>query len=197
MQCTHYYSFFLSSFTGALALLLGSKLINIQVPFIFKDIIDTYSTSIPNLDPTSIDPAVAVPLSLVLGYGLARSTASLMQESRNAIFSSVAHGTIRKVSRNVFEHLHSLDMNFHLSRSTGVISRIIDRGSRSINFALTSIVFNVVPTLLEVGLVSSILIVKLGPEYALVAAATVGTYTFFTVKVIRIHHEYCVKDAPI
>ena len=103
--------------------------------------------------------------------------------SRNAIFSSVAHSTIRKISRNVFEHLHTLDMNFHLSRSTGVISRVIDRGSRSINFALTSIVFNVIPTLLEVGLVSGILVFSLGAEYALIAATTVGTYTVFTVKV--------------
>ena len=74
-------------------------------------------------------------------------------------------------------------MNFHLSRSTGVISRIIDRGSRSINFALTSIVFNVVPTLLEVGLVSGILVFNLGAEYAVVAATTVGAYTIFTIKV--------------
>ena len=159
----------------SLGLLVASKLINIHVPFIFKDIIDAYTTV--------ADPVAAVPLAVVVGYGVARSTAALFQEARNAIFSSVAHNTIRKISRNVFEHLHSLDMNFHIGRSSGVVSRIIDRGSRSINFALTSIVFNVIPTALEVLLVSGILVINLGPQFAVVAAGTVGAYTLFTVYV--------------
>ena len=164
----------------SLGLLISSKLVNIQVPFIFKNIIDHYEV----INITAIEQtAILLPVSLVLGYGLARSTASLFQEARNAIFSTVAHNAIRQVSRNVFEHLHSLDMNFHLGRSTGVVSRVIDRGSRSINFALSAIVFNVAPTILEVLLVSGLLAINLGGSYAVVAVSTVGAYTYFTVKV--------------
>ena len=118
---------------------------------------------------------------MVIGYGLSRSTASGAAELRSAIFSTVAQDAIRQVSRQIFVHLHNLDMQFHLERNTGVLSRTIDRGSRSINFALSSILFNVVPTALEVSLVSGILAVNFGAPYAAVAVGTIATYTAFTV----------------
>ena len=90
---------------------------------------------------------------------------------------------LNKVSRNIFEHLHQLDLQFHLDRNTGALSRTIDRGTRSINFALTAMLFNVFPTALEVLLVSGLLTYNLGAEYAVVATATIATYTLFTVKV--------------
>jgi ABC-type transport system involved in Fe-S cluster assembly fused permease/ATPase subunit len=74
-------------------------------------------------------------------------------------------------------------MQFHLDRNTGALSRVIDRGSRSINFVLNSMLFNVIPTSLEVILVSSILAVNLGLPYATVAASTIGAYILFTVNV--------------
>ena len=88
-----------------------------------------------------------------------------------------------QVSRNIFAHLHQLDLQFHLDRNTGALSRTIDRGTRSINFALTAMLFNVFPTALEVLLVSGLLTYNLGAEYAVVATATITTYTVFTVKV--------------
>eukprot|EP01036_Dinobryon_divergens_P022502 gene22503-30763_t len=126
---------------------------------------------------------LSVPLVLAMSYGLARSSAAGFGELKNAIFSEVAHGAIRKVSRNIFEHLHQLDLQFHLDRNTGALSRTIDRGTRSINFALTAMLFNVFPTALEVFLVSGLLTYNLGAEYAVVATATIATYTLFTVKV--------------
>lgn len=164
---------------GSLGLLFSSKLVTISVPFIFKELIDVYS-AIPT-DPATT--AQTLPIALVLGYGIARSTAVGFQELRNTIFATVANEAIRNVGRDVFRHLHNLDMRFHTSRNTGTLFRVIDRGSRSINFALTSILFNVVPTSFEVGLVSSLLVYNLGWEYAVVAVSTIGAYTAFTVQV--------------
>ena len=171
----------------AVSLLVGSKVVNIQVPFIFKALVDYLQT-----DPALLTVATTctadssslyafTPLAMVIGYGLSRSTASGAAELRSAIFSTVAQDAIRQVSRQIFVHLHNLDMQFHLERNTGVLSRTIDRGSRSINFALSSILFNVVPTALEVSLVSGILAVNFGAPYAAVAVGTIATYTAFTV----------------
>lgn len=166
----------------AVALLFGGKFVNIQVPFIFKDLVETLG-----MDPTAAAGSgvglSAIPISLVLGYGIARSTANLMQELRNAVFTHVAHATIRRVSRQIFEHLLALDLQFHLNRNTGALARVIDRGTRSINFALTSVVFNVFPTAFEVALVSGMLWYNLGSPYAMVAMSTIGAYTVFTLKV--------------
>ena len=169
----------------SLGLLMGGKLVNIQVPFLFNDLVDTLTATTSAIADASIPPplAVSLPISLVLGYGLARSTSNLMQELRNAIFAYVSHDAIRRISRQIFEHLLALDLQFHLNRNTGGLSRTIDRGTRSINFALTAIVFNVLPTLLEVGLVSGILAYNLGIQYGIVAASTVAIYTVYTIKI--------------
>lgn len=90
--------------------------------------------------------------------GATRIGATLFQELRNAVFASVAQKAIRKVARNVFDHLLRLDLNFHLSRQTGGLTRAIDRGTKGISFLLTSMVFHVVPTALEISLVCGILV---------------------------------------
>eukprot|EP01033_Poteriospumella_lacustris_P004840 gene4840-3471_t len=166
---------------ASVSLLFASKLVNIYVPFLFKDLVDTF-TAMSNV-AAAADPVTTVPIALVLGYGLARSTAAGAAELRNAIFATVSHGTIRDISKQIFAHLHNLDLQFHLDRNTGVLSRTIDRGTRSINFALTSMLFNVFPTALEVFLVGSILTYNLGASYALITTSTVAAYTYFTVKV--------------
>jgi ABC-type multidrug transport system fused ATPase/permease subunit len=133
-----------------------------------------------------VDPGTALPLAMLLGYGLARAGASAFQELRNAIFATVAQRAIRKVSSappatnsvqgsnlnalqvagEVFEKLHQLDLQFHLNRSTGAVSRVMDRGSRSINFVLSSLLFNIVPTALEISLVSYVLATQFGWMHA-------------------------------
>lgn len=90
--------------------------------------------------------------------GATRIGATLFQELRNAVFASVAQKAIRKVAGNVFEHLLRLDLNFHLTRQTGGLTRAIDRGTKGISFLLTSMVFHIVPTALEISLVCGILV---------------------------------------
>jgi len=165
----------------SMGLLISSKLITIQVPFLFKNIVDQL-----NMAPDAfLTGAAAVPLSLLVGYGLARTTATAFQELRNSVFATVAQKAIRKVSRDVFVHLHDLELDYHLNRSTGAVSRVIDRGGRSINFVLSAMLFNIVPTALEMSLVAYILSVQCGWKHACVALGTVGTYTVFTVLITQ------------
>lgn len=90
--------------------------------------------------------------------GATRIGATLFQELRNAVFASVAQKAIRKVAGNVFHHLLRLDLNFHLSRQTGGLTRAIDRGTKGISFVLTSMVFHIFPTALEISMVCAILV---------------------------------------
>ena len=171
---------------AALGLLLASKGLNVQVPFMFKHVVDALNVDPTGLTPATIGTVVALtPPMLVVGYGVSRIGASLCNEMRNAVFAKVTQDAIRTVANRVFRHLHQLDLSFHLDRQTGAVSRIIDRGTRGINFIMSSMVFNVVPTALEVSLVSGILAYKCGPSFALLTAGTIGCYTAFTFWVTR------------
>eukprot|EP00761_Pharyngomonas_kirbyi_P014531 gb/GECH01014561.1/.p1 GENE.gb/GECH01014561.1/~~gb/GECH01014561.1/.p1 ORF type:complete len:705 (+),score=113.21 gb/GECH01014561.1/:1-2115(+) len=163
---------------GALGLLGVSKILNVCVPYVFKAIVDVLSNP--------ADPSTALafaPATLVLAYGLARAGAAGFNELRNAVFAKVAQQSLRKLAQDVFRHLHQLDLSFHLKRQTGALSRVIDRGTRGINFVLSSLIFNVGPTLLEIAMVCGILHYHLGSAYALTALAAVGAYTAFTFSV--------------
>ncbi|PWZ58088.1 ABC transporter B family member 25 [Zea mays] len=141
----------------SLVLLVGAKVINVQVPFLFKLAIDWLASlggaeaSLASFTETNATllALFASPAAVLIGYGIARSGVSACTELRNAVFSKVTLRAIRSVSRKVFSHLHELDLRYHLSRQTGAINRVIDRGSRAINYILTVMVFNVVPTILE------------------------------------------------
>ncbi|EGG14283.1 ABC transporter B family protein [Cavenderia fasciculata] len=160
----------------SVGLLVGAKILTVQVPFIFKDIVNHFS------DAGSPDYLV-VPLGLLVGYGAVRILSAGFQELRSAVFAKVAHSAIRDVSCTTFKHLHDLDLTFHLSRQTGSLSRIIDRGSRAINFLLNSMLFHVVPTALEIGLVSALMYQQLGWEFSAVTLGTLVAYTAFTFQV--------------
>ncbi|KAF9364822.1 Iron-sulfur clusters transporter atm1, mitochondrial [Mortierella sp. NVP85] len=161
----------------ALGLLVMGKILNVQVPFFFKDIIDKLNAEFP-VEATVLSVVGAV----ILGYGLARAGSSIFGELRNAVFAAVAQKAIRRVSANVFEHLHRLDMSFHLTKQTGGLSRAIDRGTKGISFLLSSMVFHLLPTALEITMVCSILTYQFGPSFAAVTAATMAAYTWFTVQ---------------
>jgi ABC-type transport system involved in Fe-S cluster assembly fused permease/ATPase subunit len=162
--------------------MVASKAVTINVPFVFKALVD----SLPAAEMVTTDPVLAtIPLSLVLAYGASRATASGLQEWRNAIFSHVAQDAIRRVGRRVFDHVHKLDMQFHLNRNTGQVSRILDRGNRSISFVLNAMVFNVVPTTLEVSIVTGLMAYNCGPAHAGVVLATIGAYTGFTIGITK------------
>ncbi|TPX35214.1 hypothetical protein SmJEL517_g02340 [Synchytrium microbalum] len=161
----------------AFSLLIGGKLLNIYVPIFFKHTIDALSV-IPT-DAASLS-VMAVAGTVLIGYGASRIGSSVFSELRNAIFGLVAQRAIRQAAANIFSHLHYLDLNFHLARQTGGLVRAIDRGTKGINQILSSMVFHVVPTALEIGLVCGILTYNYGVSYAGVTILTMAAYSGFT-----------------
>lgn len=138
------------------------------------------------MTPALVGGTIAlIPSTLILGYGAARMGASLCNELRNAVFARITQRAIRSVANRLFQHLHGLDLAFHLERQTGAVARTLDRGTRGINFILSSMVFNVVPTVFEVSLVAGILAYKCGPQFAALTAGTIAAYTAFTFSITQ------------
>ncbi|KAJ2709058.1 Iron-sulfur clusters transporter atm1, mitochondrial, partial [Coemansia spiralis] len=166
---------------AALVLMLGSKALNVQVPIIFKGIVDTL-----NVDLAATGGVLStVATAMLIGYGAARLGSAAFQELRNAIFANVQQNAVRNLALNVYKHLLDLDMRFHLSRETGGLTRAIDRGTKGISFILSSLVVHLVPTLLEIGIVAGILAHQFGPQYAVVTVATMAIYITFTLAVTQ------------
>lgn len=192
----------------SMALLITGKLVSVQAPIIFKDVLDflnEHTTSkeqsddndkqeskMLNMD-TPANRNMTIALTMILGYGAARVGTSLFNELRNSIFAKVASDSIRLVAVKVFSHLHHLDLKYHLNRRTGALSKSIDRGSRGIDFVLRNLVFNVAPTAFEVGLVSSILCYKCGGQFALVTLGCIGTYAAFTFGFTQFRTKYRIQ----
>ena len=123
---------------------------------------------------------IAVPAALIIGYGLLRVTASGFGEMRDAIFAAVQQRTVRRIALQTFQHMHRLSLRFHLDRATGGLSRAIERGTTGVEAVLRMMVFSVVPTLLEVIMVTVILWRIFGWEFSAVTLVAVGLYLFFT-----------------
>jgi ABC-type transport system involved in Fe-S cluster assembly fused permease/ATPase subunit len=155
----------------AMSLLIFSKLANVSVPLVLKEIIDA-------MDATKA--VLVVPVFLIVGYGVLRLFSTLFGELRDAVFANVTQRAIRRVALKVFEHLHSLSLRFHLDRQTGGVSRDIERGTRGIGFLLNFTLFNILPTLLEIGLVAAILLKKYSPWFAIITFITLLIYIAFT-----------------
>ena len=135
-----------------------------------------------NIDFTAVGgTAAAVAGASIFAYGATRIGASIFQEVRNAVFASVAQNAIRRVAGSVFDHLLRLDLNFHLSRQTGGLTRAIDRGTKGISFLLTSMVFHIIPTALEISLVCGILTWQYGWQFAAITVGTMAAYSWFTI----------------
>ncbi|CAK1604599.1 unnamed protein product [Parnassius mnemosyne] len=192
----------------SLSLLFGAKVMNVCVPFLFKYAVDEVnqvsatSTGDVLLGMATVPQALGTTaFSLLVGYGIARATAAGFNELRNAVFAKVAQHSIRRLACNVFMHLHNLDLSFHLGRQTGALSKTIDRGSRAINFVLSAMVFNIVPTIFELALVSSILGLKGGLAFAGVAGGCVCVYAAYTLAVtawrtqFRVHMNRAENEA--
>ncbi|KAG5513602.1 hypothetical protein PMAC_001034 [Pneumocystis sp. 'macacae'] len=135
-------------------------------------------TNISGTDET----AWAITGSIIIGYGLARISATAFQELRNSIFATVSQKAIRKVAYNIFEHLLQLDLNFHLTRKTGGLTKAIDHGTKSISFLLTSMVFHILPVSLEIIMVCGILTYQYGSHFAFITLATMILYSITTIK---------------
>lgn len=161
----------------AVALLIGAKVLNVQVPFYFKSIVDSMNIDFAAVGGT----ATTIAGSMIIAYGASRIGATVFQELRNAVFASVAQKAIRRVACNVFDHLLRLDLSFHLSKQTGGLTRAIDRGTKGISFLLTSMVFHILPTALEISMVCGILTWQYGAKFAAITALTMVGYTAFTI----------------
>eukprot|EP00047_Mylnosiga_fluctuans_P015693 m.48579 g.48579 ORF g.48579 m.48579 type:complete len:249 (+) comp6039_c0_seq1:47-793(+) len=120
---------------AAMGLLVGSKILSLQVPFLFKKSVDAL-----NVPPELLDSSGALVLTsagaILIGYGAARAGAALFNEMRNAVFSKAVQHSVKEIAKTTFSHLHSLDLQFHLSRQTGAMQRAIDRGTRSVAVAV-------------------------------------------------------------
>ena len=170
----------------SLGLLMAGKAVTIQVPFLFKHLVDSLpnAAEIASTDPTGMALGIW-PVSLLLGYGISRAASTGFLEWRNAVFMHVAQDAIRSTGRSVFDHVQNLDLQFHLSKNTGKVARVMDRGQRSIQYSLNAMVFHIGPTLLETCLVSGLLAYQFGMAHANIALATVLTYSLFTVGVTQ------------
>jgi len=163
----------------ALVCLVISKVANVYVPILFKHMIDQLS-----LKPIAgIVPIAAVPLGLLLAYGIARVLSQSFAELRDGIFAKVAQRAIRAVALETFRHLHALSLKFHLDRQTGGLSRAIERGAKGIEFLLFFVLFNVIPTLLEISMVCIILWHLYDWRFAAVTAGTIALYIWYTLAV--------------
>lgn len=155
----------------ALSLLVLAKLANVSVPLVLKEIVDA-------LDQPRAE--LVLPVFLVIGYGVLRLGSTLFGELRDAIFAKVTQRAIRRAANKVFSHLHSLSLRFHLERQTGGVSRDIERGTRGISFLLNFMLFNILPTLLEIGLVLVILINQYDIRFSIIIFLTLLAYIALT-----------------
>ncbi|WP_097459953.1 ABCB family ABC transporter ATP-binding protein/permease [Mangrovitalea sediminis] len=161
----------------AAACLVVAKLATVATPVALKYIVDY-------LDKSRGSTLVMwVPILLVVGYGVLRFSGTLFNELRDAIFARVAERAMRRVSLRVFEHLHERELAYHLDRKTGGLARDIERGTNGISFLLRFTLFNIVPTLLEITLVSGILSIAFRPGYVIAIVVAVVVYVLFSIKV--------------
>jgi ATP-binding cassette subfamily B protein len=156
----------------AVVLLVGAKLTNVYIPIIYKQAVDILTGE--------AGAVVALPIGLLVAYGLARMFAVAFGEMRDAVFAKVVQRAMRTSALRTFEHLHALSLRYHLDRQTGGLSRVIERGVSGIEFLLNFMIFNIVPTILEILLVCGILWGLFNVWFALVTAVTIFGYIAFS-----------------
>jgi ATP-binding cassette subfamily B protein len=169
---------YLLEFKGRVALALlcltAAKLANVGVPLVMKEIVDA-------LDATRA--VLVLPFALLAIYGLLRLSTTLFAELRDIVFVRVAKRAIRRVALQVFRHLHSLSLRFHLERQTGGVSRDIERGTRGISTLLSYMLFSIIPVVIEFALVAFVLIAKFDWRFMAITMGAVVVYLGFTVTV--------------
>ncbi|MBU3622883.1 ABC transporter ATP-binding protein/permease [Polynucleobacter sp. AP-Latsch-80-C2] len=175
----------------ALSCLIAAKVANLGIPIVMKELINS-------LDVNASSPQVllVVPLGIILAYGLLRISASLFTELREALFAKVTQNAVRKVALQVFEHLHSLALSFHLARQTGGVSRDIERGTRGIQSLISYSLYSILPTLIEFCLVLGYFAYSYDIWFAAITLAALVIYIGFTIVVTewRTHYRRTMND---
>src|SRR5579862_105085 len=159
---------------AALACLVLAKVANVGVPLLMKRIVDS-------LDPRIA--ALSVPLLLLVAYGLLRLSTTVFTELREFLFAKVTQRAVRRIALEVFRHLHSLSLRFHLDRQTGGLTRDVERGQRGISTLIGYALFSILPTAVEIGFVSAILIARYDWTFMAIAGVALGLYVFFTISI--------------
>lgn len=170
----------------ALLCLIGAKAATLLVPFALKEIVDSLDSGRQAL--------LVLPVALILLYGSLRFLTVFLGELRDALFGRVTEHAMRQLGLKVFQHLHQLELSFHLDRQTGGISRDIERGTNGLSFLMRFLMFNIVPTLLEILAVAVIFSVLFSPVYALITVVAVALYIFFTVYVTEWRNKF-IREA--
>ena len=163
---------------AALAFMIGAKMANVGVPLLLKQLVDTM-----NVKATDPKALLIVPVALLFGYGLLRLSTTLFTELRELVFAKATEGAARRISLEVFRHLHALSLRFHLERQTGGMTRDIERGTRGVHSLISYSLYSIIPTLIEVTLVLSLLAVKFDVWFAGITGIALVFYIFFTVTV--------------
>jgi ATP-binding cassette subfamily B protein len=158
----------------AMLCLLLAKVGAIGAPFLLKHVVDALDATAPQT------LATAAVLGLVLAYGIARFLNVLLGEVRDTLFGRVTERAMRRIGLRVFEHLHSLDLAFHLERRTGGLARDIERGTNGVSFLLRFLVFNIVPTLIEISVVAVLLAWQYGIAFGAITLLSVLCYGLFS-----------------
>jgi len=164
----------------ALICLILAKVASVYTPLILGRSVD----SLTELS-SGINLLMLIPIALIISYGVARIASLTFEGMRDALFSKVSQHAIREVTLTIFKHLHSLSLQFHLNRQTGALSKFIDRGTKGIDFLLRYVIFNVVPTFIEIILVTIILLNLYGYFYALITMITITIYVILTFVITR------------
>ncbi len=159
---------------AAITCLVLAKVANVGVPVLMKGIVDSLDRD------TAL---IAVPLALLAGYGLLRLSTTIFTELREYLFAKVTQHAVRRIALQVFRHLHALSLRFHLHRQTGGLTRDVERGQRGISTLISFALFSILPTLVEIALVSAILIVRYDWTFIAITATALITYVVFTVLV--------------
>ncbi|MCE2658576.1 MAG: ABC transporter ATP-binding protein/permease [Rubrivivax sp.] len=162
----------------ALAFLVAAKFATVSVPLLLKELVDAL-----NIKATDPQALLVVPVGLLVAYGALRLCTSLFTELRELIFAKATEGTARSISLQVFGHLHALSLRFHLERQTGGMTRDIERGTRAVHSLISYSLYSILPTLLEVGLVLTLLAVKFDAGFAVITVTALVVYIAYTISV--------------
>ncbi len=165
----------------ALACLVIAKVATVAVPLILKRIVDSLDVEASLL---------LLPLGLLLAYGALRLTTALFNELRDVLFARVRYRAIQKLSTRVLEHLHNLSLRFHIERQTGSITRDLERGTQSLSSIINYMVFIIVPTFVELGLVAAILLGAYALKFSVATLITIILYIGFTLLVTNWRMKY-------
>ena len=163
---------------AALAFMVGAKLANVGVPVLLKNLVDSLT-----LKPGGASALLVVPVALLLAYGMLRLMTSLFAEARELIFAKATEGASRSIALEVFRHLHSMSLRFHLERQTGGMTRDIERGTKGVHALISYSLYSIIPTLIEVVLVLTLLAVKYDIWFAVITGTALVLYIVFTVTV--------------